>query len=110
MIFGLLLSVSCTTYDEVAMWNKGEDMDSRLAALEELCSQMNTNINSLRLIVEALQDNDYVTGVVPVVENGETVGYTITFVKSGSVTIYHGADGRHGTTPTIGVRQDTDGI
>ena len=110
MIFGLLLSVSCTKYDEVAMWNKGEDMDSRLAALEELCSQMNTNINSLRLIVEALQDNDYVTGVVPVVENGETVGYTITFVKSGSVTIYHGADGRHGTTPTIGVRQDTDGI
>lgn len=110
MILGLLSFVSCTEYDEVAMWNKSEDMDSRLAALEELCSQMNTNITSLQLIVEALQDNDYVTGVVPVVENGETIGYTITFVKSGSVTIYHGADGQHGTTPMIGIKQDSDGI
>ena len=110
MILGLLSLVSCTEYDEVAMWNKNEDMGSRLAALEELCSQMNTNITSLQLIIEALQENDYVTGVVPVVENGETIGYTITFVKSGPVTIYHGEDGRHGTMPVIGVKQDSDGI
>lgn len=90
MILGLLSLVSCTEYDEVAMWNKNEDMGSRLAALEELCSRLNTNIVSLQQIVEALQGNDYVTGVVPVVENGETVGYTISFSKSGPVTIYHG--------------------
>ena len=88
-------------------------MGSRLAALEELCSQLNTNIVSLQQIVEALQGNDYVTGVVPVVENGETVGYTISFSKSGPVTIYHGKkgeNGQNGTTPVIGVEQDTDGL
>lgn len=113
MILGLLSLVSCTEYDEVAMWNKNEDMGSRLAALEELCSQLNTNIVSLQQIVEALQGNDYVTGVVPVVENGETVGYTISFSKSGPVTIYHGKkgeNGQNGTTPVIGVEQDTDGL
>ena len=113
MILGLLSLVSCTEHDEVAMWNKNEDMGSRLAALEELCSQLNTNIVSLQQIVEALQGNDYVTGVVPVVENGETVGYTISFSKSGPVTIYHGKkgeNGQNGTTPVIGVEQDTDGL
>lgn len=113
MILGLLSLVSCTEYDEVAMWNKNEDMGSRLAALEELCSRLNTNIVSLQQIVEALQGNDYVTGVVPVVENGETVGYTISFSKSGPVTIYHGKkgeNGQNGTTPVIGVEQDTDGF
>ena len=113
MILGLLSLVSCTEYDEVAMCNKNEDMGSRLAALEELCSQLNTNIVSLQQIVEALQGNDYVTGVVPVVENGETVGYTISFSKSGPVTIYHGKkgeNGQNGTTPVIGVEQDTDGL
>ncbi|MBP6292460.1 MAG: leucine-rich repeat protein, partial [Alistipes sp.] len=71
------------------------------------------NIVSLQQIVEALQGNDYVTGVVPVVENGETVGYTISFSKSGPVTIYHGKkgeNGQNGTTPVIGVEQDTDGL
>ena len=67
LIFGLMSLASCTEYDEVAMWNKNEDMGSRLAALERLCDRMNTNIASLQRIVEALQANDYVTGVAPVV-------------------------------------------
>lgn len=106
MIFGLLSLISCTEYDEIAIWNKSEYIDSRLAALEELCSRMNTYITSLQLIVEALQGNDYVTGVTPVVENGKTIGYTITFIKSGPVTIYHGKDGQQGTAPVIGIKQD----
>ena len=110
LIFGLMSLASCTEYDEVAMWNKNEDMGSRLAALERLCDRMNTNIASLQRIVEALQANDYVTGVAPVVENGETIGYTISFSRSGPVTIYHGKDGQSGATPVIGVKQDTDGL
>ena len=46
LIFGLMSLASCTEYDEVAMWNKNEDMGSRLAALERLCDRMNTNIVS----------------------------------------------------------------
>ena len=105
--------VSCTSYDEIAMWNKNEDLGERVSRLEELCEQMNSNISALQLIVEALQDNDYVTGVVPVTENGETIGYTINFSKSGPVTIYHGKDGEKGAdgkTPVIGVKKDTDGL
>ena len=85
---------------------------------------MNTNISALQTVVEALENNDYVTSVFPVSENGKTVGYTINFSKSGAVTIYHGKDGSNGNdgadgasgkdghdgqTPVIGVRQDTDG-
>ena len=111
LIFGLMSLASCTEYDEVAMWNKNEDMGSRLAALERLCDRMNTNIASLQRIVEALQANDYVTGVAPVVENGETIGYTISFSRSRPRhALYHGKDGRSGATPVIGVKQDTDGL
>ena len=80
---------------------------------------MNTNISSLQTIVTALQNNDYVTGITPVMQGGKEVGYTITFSKSNPITIYHGKDGQNGedgtdgkdgVTPTIGVKQDTDGI
>ena len=87
--------------------------------LRTLCNQMNSNIEALQVIVNALQNNDYVTKVEPVLENGTTIGYTIYFTKSNPVTIYHGKDGQDGQdgqdgkdgyTPQIGVKQDTDGI
>ena len=55
--------------------------------METLCKQMNTNISSLQTIVTALQDKDYVTSVAPINEGDKVVGYTITFSKSGAVTI-----------------------
>ena len=87
--------------------------------LQILCNQMNTNISSLQTIVTALQNQDYVKGTAPLMENGKVVGYTITFNKSGSITIYHGqngkdgadgVDGKDGHTPIIGVKQYSDGI
>ena len=93
--------------------------------LQKLCNQMNTNIASLQTIVGALQNNDYIQSITPLMENGKEVGYTITFTKSGAVIIYHGKDGANGNdgqngtngvdgkdghTPQIGVKQDTDGI
>ena len=92
---------------------------------------MNSNIEALQVIVNALQNNDYVTGVSPIYEGGKEIGYVITFSKSGSVTIYHGQDGKDGqngapgkdgedgedgkdgvdgATPIIGVKKDVDGI
>ena len=74
---------------------------------------MNSNISSLQGIVTAMQTGDYITSVTPVTVDGKTVGYTITFAKGDPITIYHGqdgADGKDGHTPTIGVKQDTDGI
>ena len=101
----LSLFSSCTA-DIDGLSERMDDLEARVEALEELCSQMNTNISSLQTIVGALQDNDYISSIAPVVEGEDTVGYVINFTQSGSVTIYHGEDGQ---TPLIGVRQDADG-
>ena len=89
------------------------ELCGRLTSLEKLCAQMNTNISSMRTIVNALQQNDYITGVTPITEGGNTIGYTITFMKNKPITIYHGKDGEKGEDgiiPAIGIKQDTDGI
>lgn len=105
----LLLIVGCSKeYDDSALVGRVDDLENRVQRLEQLCQQMNTNISSLQTIVTALQNNDYVTGVTPITENGKTIGYTITFAKAQSITIYHGKDSNH--IPIIGVKQDTDGI
>lgn len=109
----LALFVSSCSYDDTDIWDKYNSLEGRITALEELCREMNSNIDALQTIVIALQNNDYVTGVTPVTKNGEVVGYTITFTKSQPITIYHGEDGQNGKdgcTPVIGVRQDNDGI
>lgn len=89
---------------------------------------MNTNISSLQTIVEALQNNDYITSCTPLMDNGVQIGYTITFAKSGSIVIYYGqngqdgangsdgkdgsngADGQDDHSPVIGAKTDTDGV
>ena len=123
LIVALVLS-SCT-YDDTAVWNKLENHESRISALEELCREMNTNISALQSLVDAMQGGDYITSIVPVTKDGNTIGYTITFAENDPITIYHGtngkdgangtdgqdgADGKDGYTPVIGVKQDSDGI
>ena len=138
-LFAFICAVSCAKFDDSEIWDKLDDHEERIQTLEMLCSQMNTNISSLQTIVTAMQDGDYITSVVAVVESGVEIGYTITFAKSGPVTVYHGkdgkdgqpgtpgqdgadgkpgapgqdgadgADGKDGHTPVIGVRKDIDG-
>ena len=119
---GLLLFGCGDKYDDSALRNDLNDLENRVTKLEELCKQMNTNISSLQTIITALQNNDYITSVTPITNDGEIIGYTITFAKSNSITIYNGTDGKDGVdgsngedgkdgvTPTIGVKQDTDGV
>lgn len=111
----MLYVASCggDDYDDTALRNELTDLANRVAKLEQLCQQMNTNISSLQTIVNALQQNDFITAVVPVTQGGKVIGYTITFSRSGAITIYHGndgADGKDGSTPQISVKQDSDGI
>ena len=94
-------------YDDSALQKQLNDHESRLKELERLTAQQNTNISSLQTIVTALQDKDYVTSIAPINEGDKVVGYTITFSKSGAVTIYNGEDGY---VPAMGVKQDTDGL
>lgn len=122
-----LVAVSC--YDDSALRAELEDHESRIVKLESLCNELNTNIKSLKTIVDAINAGDYITSVTPVIEGGKEVGYTIAFAKTGTITIYHGQDGSDGkdgqdgapgkdgqdgvdvgSTPEIGVRLDEDGV
>ena len=111
-----LLAGCSDDYDDSALTGRVDDLENRIEKLEEFCKQMNTNISSLQTIVTALQNNDYITEVIPVMQDGKEIGYTITFDKSNPITIYHGENGQDGKPgndghmPVIGVRQDTDGI
>ena len=94
-MLSLLTVVSC--YDDSALRDQIEEHESqlnehaqRLDSLETLCARLNTNYASLKKIVDALESNDYVTGVAPIMEGTETIGYTLIFKESGSVTIYNG--------------------
>ena len=120
----LTLTICFFTACHDDIWNAIDDLDGRVTKLEELCKEMNTNITSLQTIVNVLQSNDYITGVVEVTKNGEVIGYTITFGKHDPITIYHGQDGKDGadgkdgqdgangssSTPVIGVAKDSDGV
>lgn len=108
---GMLCSTSCSeSYDDSALARRVDDLENRVARLEELCKQMNTNIASLQTLVSAAQAHDCITSVVPVEKDGTVIGYTITFSQNGPITIYHGTDGRDGIPPVIGAKQDTDGV
>ena len=111
-LFAVVALTSCK-YDDDDLWNSVHGLENRVAKLEELCKQMNTNISSLQTIVTALQNNVYVTGTTPLMKDGNEIGYTITFSKGNPITIYHGKDGQDGEdgiTPTISVKKDTDGV
>lgn len=112
-VIGVLL-VSCSNdYDDSALWDSVNGLENRVAKLEELCKQMNTNISSLQEIVKALKERESITNVSTLSDGS---GYSITFTSGKTITIYHGkngsdgSDGTNGVTPTISVKQDTDGI
>ena len=67
--------------------------EERLAALEEWQEQTNHNIQSL---YQLLNTTDCITSVTPLVEDGREVGYTISFLHSEPITIYHGQKGDKG--------------
>ena len=126
LVTTLLFVSGC--YDDTELRERLSDYEARLQTLEKTCSEMNTNIASMQQIMIALQNNDFVTDVAPITENGKEIGYTITFSQSGAVTIYHGhdgadgangndgkdgadgKDGQDGSTPVVGLQQDTDGL
>lgn len=108
--------IGCTA-DLDKLSNRLDKIEDRVETLEALCKQMNSQMESLQSVIKALEGNEFITAIEPIVnEEGDTVGYKITFSESGEVEIYHGKDGvdgqdgKDGYTPEIGVKADTDGI
>ena len=107
IIITLLSAISCTDLDEV--WAELRDHEERIQRLEALCNKLNSNVEAIQTILTALEQNDYVTDIVKVMEDGVEVGYSITFAKGGTVTIYHGSDGADGAAPKVSIRKAQDG-
>ena len=119
VVLATSLALTSCQFDDSDIWEKfGEmeesirDHEQRISALEELCKQMNTNIEALQTLVDALEKRDYITNISPIREDGVVVGYTISFAYSDTITIYNGkdgadgVDGKDGYTPQIGVMKD----
>ena len=119
--------VSCVNFDDSEIWDKLNEHEQRIKELEEVCGRLNANIEALQVVMQAMQENDYVTGVTKICEGGVEIGYSLSFAKGGTVTIYHGQDGedgqdgkdgqdgekgedgQNGTAPKIGIRKAADG-
>ena len=118
----LLCSLLGCKYDDGPILDKVNDLEGRVSRLEVACGKLNQDLVALQKVVTLLQSNDYVTSVTPLMEQGQQVGYTLTFAKGGPVSIrdgkngLNGKDGTNGTngkdghTPALGVKADSDGI
>lgn len=113
LLLAAFVVFGCSKYDDTDLRNDVSDLQSRVEKLEKWCETTNTQISALQGMVAALEAKDFVTGVTPITEGAETTGYTITFSKSGAVTIKNGTngkDGLNGVTPIIGVAKHTDDL
>lgn len=113
---GLLAGISSCgdDYDDSEIRDRLDNVEDRVTQLEEWCATVNNDITSLKGLITALENNDYVTGVETLED-----GYRITFSQSGSITIHNGKDGSDGedgkdgldgSTPIIGVDKYSDGL
>jgi hypothetical protein len=129
----LLLATGCSKYNDSEVWDtlynltlEQQQQAERLAALEAWVNIVNENISALQTLVDALQNNDYITGVTSF-DTPAPGGYYIDFNKSDRITIRNGnkgedgkdgkdgetgkdgedgEKGKDGETPRIGVRLD----
>ena len=101
--------VSCSTFDHSAIWDELREHEERIEALEAQCRQLNSNVEALQAVLTALQEHDYITDITKIMEDGVETGYSITFAKGGTITIYHGTDGTEGSAPKIGISKAADG-
>lgn len=108
LLAGFGLSVAaCSDYDDTGLVNRLDDMDKRLATLEETIAAMNQDIKGVQTLVSALEGNVYVAKVEP----SET-GYVIYFTNGDKVEISNGKDGEAGKdAPSVTVKlNEEDGL
>ena len=107
-----IVGIGCNKFNDAEIWDSINELDTRVTHLEEICNQININISSLQMIIQALNSNDYITNVSHLSDNS---GYLISFTSGKTITIYHGEDGKDGVdgengyVPKISVKQDVDG-
>lgn len=100
-----LLFTSCE-YDDSELNNRVDDLENRVTELEETIAALNQDIAGVRTLVEAMQNNVYVSRIV----EGET-GYEVYFTNGEKITIADGKAGEAGKDGvTVTVLLDEDGL
>lgn len=106
ILLSVVACICCGCYSEVE--NSINQLERRVKQLEDACAGLNTNVASLKTIVETIESYDYVTKVVTNKDEfGRVLGYTIYFTHSNPVTIFNGTSAE---TPVIGVKAGSDGL
>lgn len=95
---------ACSMYDDTEIRDRLDGIDDKIASLEETVKGINSDLDALRQIVNALQQNVTIDRV----EVG-TDGYVIYFSDGTTAVITNGKDGAN--APVISVAKDeTDGL
>ena len=87
-----------------------EELHDNIKELQEQVEKMNSQLNSLQAIMQAITENALIEKVTPVKENGVEIGYVIEFSNGTDITVYHGKNGQDGHSPVVSVKADSDGI
>lgn len=107
-LVGLLAIVSCSKYDDSALWNEVTGIKDRLENIESRLSDMNRDIQAIHTLLQAIDKNLYILSF-----NEVDGGYEIVLSDGRRLTIRHGKngsdgengkDGKDGTSPVIGVQ------
>lgn len=114
----VLFFTGCQEYDDTEIKGRVDNLESKVTELRLLVEKINSNLTSLVTAVDALNNQDQIVSVEKLPAGN---GYTITFKKSGTITIYNGekgldgkngtdgSDGKDGKSPVISISQDSDG-
>lgn len=92
----VITTISSCKYDDSELWDKVNSLDDRVTNIEEQLTQMNTNISSISTIVNAMNDNLFITNL-----KETTNGYSIQFSNGETATLINGTDGKD--APVIGI-------
>ena len=56
--------------------------------LQNIVNKLNSNLTALGRVVDAINENDYLMNVTPMIEDNVQIGWYFTFSQSGTITIY----------------------
>lgn len=97
-------TVSCNIFKEEI-----DVLRNDIATLQEQINRMNSQLSSLQILMQAINEYALIEEVTPIKENGVEKGYVIKFSNGTDITIIHGEDGIPGHSPIVSVAQYNDG-